>query len=127
MKIADITYTGPMRSQHRRGATGTEYRFRSPMGGEPTPVEVNSVRDALEFAKQDVFDVDWTVQGEVARRVGTKASDASEALSELSYRQKQKLTTALGLNVKGNSKEEDLEQALEPAVEEMIHNIERGN
>lgn len=124
MKFAEVKYTGSMRSAHRKGADGARYRFRNPMGGNPAPVSVRNLEDALSFAEQDVFEVDWTVQGEVARRVGKHASDAQEALGGLTYRQKQRLTTALGLDVQGNSKEEELEEALEPAVDEMIRQIE---
>lgn len=124
MKYADVTYTGPMRSAHRKGESGTEYKFRNPMGGNPSPVAVHSLKDATVLDRQDVFEVDWTVQGEVARRVGPSATDAHEALSGLSYRQKQRLTSALNLDVKGNAKEDELEEALEPAVDEMLKNVE---
>lgn len=124
MKIAEVKYVGPMRSHTRRGPSGEEYHFRNPMGGEPHPTDVNSVQDARALEEQDVFDVEWTAQGEVARRVGRQASSAKDALSALSYRQKQRLTSALNLDVKGNSPEDELEEALEPAVEEMLHNIE---
>lgn len=124
MKYAEIRYTGPMRSVHRKGESGKEYRFSNPMGGSPRPVPVHNLQDALALDKQDVFDADWTVQGEVARRVGPSATDAHEALTGLSYRQKQKLTTALNLDVKGNAKEDELEEALEPAVDEMLTNVE---
>lgn len=124
MKYAEISYVGPMRSVFRKGESGTEYRFRSPMGGNPRPVAVHNLQDALSLAEQDVFEVDWTVQGEVAKRVGPSASNAKDALADLSYRQKQRLTSTLNLDVKGNAKEDELEEALEPAVEEMLTNAE---
>lgn len=97
------------------------------MGGEPRSTPVENIHDALEMEKQDVFDVDWTVQGEVLKRVGGQISNTKEALSSLSYRQKQKLISVLGLNVRGNSPEEELEEALEPVVEEMIAQREMSN
>lgn len=124
MKLADVSYHGPMRSATRYGEEGTYYKFRNPMGGDPQPEAVYNLHDALRFAEQDVFEVDWTVQGEVARRVGRQVQSAQDAMRELSYRQKQRLTTALNLDVKGNSKEEELDEALEPAVEEMLQQIE---
>lgn len=124
MKYAEVSYHGPMRSMNRYGTEGTYYKFQNPMGGEPRPEPVYNLEDALNFAKQDVFEVDWTVQGEVARRVGQQVSSAQDAMRELSYRQKQRLTTALELDVRANSKEDELEEALEPAVEEMLSQIE---
>ena len=124
MKFAEVSYHGPMRSANRHGEEGAYYKFRNPMGGEPQPEPVYNLNDALSFAKQDVFEVDWTVQGEVARRVGRQVQNAQDSMRELSYRQKQKLTTALGLDVQGNSPEEELDEALEPAVEKMLKQIE---
>lgn len=124
MKVADVRYTGPMRSSSHKGPSGKRYLFKNPMGGDPRPTPIHSLEDALKFAQQDVFEVDWSVQGEVARRVGPQATNAQDALRELSYRQKQRLTSALDLDVKGNSKEDELERALEPAVEEMIRQVE---
>lgn len=127
MKVAEVTYSGTMRSHNRVGRDGNIYNFKNPMGGEPRSTPVENIHDALEMEKQDVFDVDWTVQGEVLKRVGGQISNTKEALSSLSYRQKQKLISVLGLNVRGNSPEEELEEALEPVVEEMIAQREMSN
>lgn len=125
MKIAEVRYTGTMRSNMRKGRDGTLYKFRNPMGGEPIPEPVNSLQDALDFEQVDELEVDWTVQGEVARRVGNHASNAKDALAAMSYRQKQKLVKALGPEgVKGNAPEDELEEALQPVVEEMMTQME---
>lgn len=124
MKFAQVQYTGPMRTHNRKGESGEMYHFNSPTGGGVSnEVPVSVLEDAYEFAEQDVYDVEWTAQGEVARRVGRQASSARDALTELSYRQKQRLTSALGLDVQGNSKEDELDEALEPAVEKMIEGL----
>lgn len=118
MKFAQVQYTGPMRTHNRKGKSGEMYHFNSPTGERGSnEVPVSVLEDAYEFAEQDVYDIEWTAQGEVARRVGRQASSARDALTDLSYRQKQRLTSALGLDVQGNSKEDDLDEALEPAVE----------
>lgn len=127
MKIARARYTGTMRSHTRNCPSGESYKFRNPMGGEPRWEDIGSVADALDLEEQNVFDVEWTTQGEVARMVGSQVETAKDALEELSYRQKQKLTTALDLDVKGNSPEEELEEALEPAVQGMVKQLETQN
>lgn len=125
MKIADVRYTGTMRSNMRKGEEGTLYKLRNPMGGEPIPEPVYNLHDALNFERVDELQVDWTVQGEVARRVGRQASNAKDALTSLSYRQKQRLVKALGMeDVKGNAPEEELEEALQPVVDEMMTQME---
>lgn len=124
MKFAQVRYTGPMRTHNRKGTYGEMYHFNSPSGeGSSNEVSVSVLEDAYEFVEQDVYDVEWTAQGEVVRRVGRQASSARDALTDLSYRQKQRLTSALGLEVPGNSKEDELEEALEPAVEKMIEGL----
>ena len=121
MKYAEVNYDGPMRTAQRRGPSGEMYHFTANSSDSATTTDVESLEDALMFAKQDVFNVDWTPQGEVARRVGPRAQDAHSVLTELSYTQKQKLVSTLNLDVAGNSKEEELEEALEPVVEEMLN------
>lgn len=120
MKYAEVNYDGPMRTAQRRGPSGESYHFTANSSDSTTTTDVESLEDALMFAKQDVFNVSWTPQGEVARRVGPRAQDAHGVLTELSYTQKQKLVSTLNLDVAGNSKEEELEEALEPVVEEML-------
>lgn len=125
MKVATVTYQGRMRSHNRKGPSGQTYHFTNPVSGEPTERPVHSLEDARHFAEEDsTFDVSWTAQGRVARMVGDSVSDAGSVLKNLSYRQKQRLTSALNLEVKGNAPEEELDEALAPAVEEMTERIE---
>lgn len=125
MKVAKVTYRGRMRSHNRKGVDGTTYHFNKPVSGEATTLPVYSLEDARRFEKQDdTFEVEYTAQGQVARMVGDSISNASSVLKELSYRQKQRLTSGLNLDVKGNAPEEELDEALEPAVEEMTEQIE---
>lgn len=124
MKLAEVRYVGPMRSHQRRGPSGEQYKFRNPMGGDARPVAVDSLRDAQALADNDVFDVSWTPQGEVAKRLGGSVQTATTALKDISYRKKQKLVTALDADVKGNAPESELEAALEPMVEELVTEME---
>lgn len=119
MKIAEVTYTGTMRTQTARG-----YRFKSPSSRNRLPTDVDSVSDAEWFETQDVYDVEWTPQGKLARQVGDQVSSAQEALEQLGYRQKQRLVKAWEVNVKANAGEEELDEALEPVAEEMVKEME---
>jgi hypothetical protein len=114
-----------MRTHNRKGPSGERYHFTNPVDGEPTEVPVYSFEDARHFERQDdTFDTSWTAQGRVARMVGDSVSDAASVLKELSYRQKQRLTSSLNLEVKGNAPEDELDEALQPAVEEMTEQID---
>lgn len=114
-----------MRSHNRKGPSGATYHFTNPVSGEPTTLAVHSLEDARQFEQQDeTFDVEYTAQGQVARMVGDSVANAGSVLKELSYRQKQRLTSSLNLEVKGNAPEEELDEALAPAVEEMTEQIE---
>lgn len=125
MKVATVTYQGRMRTHNRKGPSGETYHFTNPSSGAPTEQVVQSLEDARHFEQQDdTFDVDWTAQGRVARMVGDSVADAGSVLKNLSYRQKQRLTSSLNLDVKGNAPEEELNEALEPAVQEMTEQIE---
>lgn len=124
MKVATVTYTGRMSSHNRTGPSGTRYHWNQTTSDDQEPVEVKSLEDAEQFENQSVFDVTWTPQGKVARMAGDKVSGASSVLKELSYRQKQRLTSALDLDVKGNAPEESLDEALAPAVDEMTDQID---
>lgn len=124
MKVAEAQYTGPMRTHHRKGPSGERYQFRNSMGGGSNSVEIMSVEDARKLDQQDVFDVEWTPQGKVARMVAGRVDDTSDVVKELTYRQKQKLVGALDLDIAGNAKEDEIEEALEPVVEEMQHHME---
>lgn len=123
MKVATVTYNGRMRSENRTGPSGTSYHWRQSDNGS-SEVSVSSLEDAERFESLGVFSVEWTPQGKVARMAGDTVSGANSVLKELSYRQKQRLTSALDLEVKGNAPEEELDEALGPAVEEMTDTID---
>lgn len=125
MKVAIAKYTGRGRTHNRSGPSGAEYRWAKRDDGESTAVAISAVEDAQRFETLGIFDVEWTPQGKVARMVGDSVQEAGSVLKDLSYREKQRLTSALNLEVKGNAPEEELTEALAPAVEEMTDEIER--
>lgn len=120
MNVAEVKYTGVMRSMNARG-----YNFQYPSGNEgPRPTDVTSVEDAEWFESQDVYEVDWTPQGKLARKIETPVENAKEVLSDLGYRQKQRLVKVYEVNVKANASEEELDEALQPVAEEMVKQME---
>lgn len=108
MKLADVTYEGPMRTHTYRCTSGRSYTF---VRGRPKPID--NLDDAREMAKG--FEVDWTLHGEIARRTDGSLEQAREVVSEMGYRQKQKLAKTVG--IKANQSEEDLEEELKEQVE----------
>ena len=122
--VAHVTYTGRMDSDFRYGPSGRLYKFRNPMGGDPRSLAVNNVEDALHFDGNDVFDMEWTAYGRLARKVGGPIADAKEALKEMSYRQKQSLVSSLSLDVAGNAAEDTMDEALEPMVDDLQRQME---
>lgn len=113
-----------MQSHYRRGPSGRRYRFDNPTTTESPWVDVHTVDDARDLERNDdVFEIEWTVQGEVTRSIGDEVSDAADALKDLTYRQKQRLTTALGLDVSGNADEARLDDELKPAVQDMAESM----
>lgn len=124
MKVATVTYQGEMRSHYRRGASGERYNFDNPPGSDPLPVAVSSVKDARKMAENDVFDVEWTAVGHFARTVGESAKNAGMSLKDMSYRQKQKLVKTLDIDIAGNAPEDELNEAIEPVVEELRMEME---
>lgn len=120
MIVAEVKYTGTMRSQFARG-----YKFSYPSGQSgPIPTDIYSVEDAEWFERQDVYEVEWTSQGKLARKIGGHVDNAKEALEQLGYRQKQKLVKAYEVNIRANAGEEELDEALEPIAEEMVKQME---
>lgn len=88
------------------------------MGGEPVPVSLDSVVDALHFDDQgSPFVVEWTAVGLLVR----SAKPPVDALKELGYRQKQKV--AKQFDIRANQSEEDLEEELQPYVEQLENKI----
>ena len=124
MKVAIVKYNGRMRSENRTGPSGESYHWRQSDDGSSNSVGVSSLKDAKRFESLGIFEVEWTPQGKVARMAGDSVSGANSVLKELTYRQKQRLTSALDLEVKGNAPEEELDEALGPAVEEMTDTID---
>lgn len=118
MKIADVTYTGNMRTMRTTGASGEVYRFKNPLGGDPRPINLESIEEAKYFERKgDVYEVEWTVLGLLAK----SAKPPVDALTDLGYRQKQKI--AKRFDVKANQKEDELEEELKPYVEELENQI----
>lgn len=125
MKLAEVRYVGPMRSHIRTAPSGQDYTFRKGQGDAPdvlAPVSV--LEDASAFDRMEQFEVEWTTRGQLLRRVAGPVDDATEVIADLSYRQKQRLVQALGIDVSANSSEEELEAALQPVAEEMAQQAE---
>lgn len=126
MKLADVYYTGPGRHKQRRGPSGERYRFTVGSNGAPdVPAPVESVRDAIYFAEHDVFRVEWTPLGRVAKASTTlegPASGVDAMLDEWGYRTKQQLAKSLGLNAGGS--EEEIEDRLGPEIERLQKQME---
>jgi len=126
MKVATAYYTGPQRSHNRRGPSGQQYHFSKGAKGAPdVPAEVDSVKDALYLDERGVFDVEWTAIGQVVRLSKSLESPADEIeamLSDMGYRQKQKLASNLGL--KAGGKEDELDERLRPEVERLQAQME---
>lgn len=126
MNIAKVYYEGRSLRHSRRGPSGERYQFSKGQQGAPdVPAAVESVKDALYFADSGVFRVEWTTAGQIV-----KASQALEAptdsieamLTDMAYRQKQKLAKELGLSAGGT--EDELNERLKPEVEELQRQME---
>ena len=124
MKVAKARYTGPMRSQKRRGPSGTKYHFSNPPGSDGIWVAISSVEDAEKFESLSVFDVKWTIRGRASRSLGDRVTNATSAVTDFSDRQKERLVSALNLDVSKTSEKSQLEKELEPAVEEMAQQMD---
>lgn len=120
MKVAEVTYEGPMRRQNYRcGATGNRYTFKR---GNPFGVE--SLEDARHFASNsNTFDVDWTAHGYILRESDEKTPDGLvKTIREFGYRKKQELAKSLG--IKANQEEEKLQEEIEEQVESLQKQLE---
>ena len=126
MKIADVYYTGRGRRHSRRGPSGERYSFqRTTSDVEPLSNPVKSVQDAVFFAQSEVFEVEWTAMGRVARlsqSLEGPATGVEAMLEELGYNEKQRLAKRLGL--KAGGKEDELEERLRPEIEKLKQNME---
>lgn len=119
MKIADVTYEGPMRSHNYRcGNSGNRYTFKR---GREVPID--HLEDVKEFASHpNTFDIDWTVHGMLLRETDGSLDQARDKIEEFGYRQKQKLAKSFGINASQTS--EELEEELQDQVESLKRELE---
>lgn len=125
-KVADVYYEGRSRDHSRRGPSGERYHFsRGAAGASDRGAGVYSVKDAMHFDKKGVFRVEWTGVGRVVKSsqsLESPTSDVEAMLVDMGYRAKQKLAKSLGLSAGGS--EDELEERLRPAVEELQQQME---
>jgi hypothetical protein len=125
MKYAEVRYTGPMNSKNVRGPSGETYRLTNPMGGTPSPVGVSSMRDLAHFERNgSVYDVDWTPTGEIARRLKDPVKSAADVLTEVGYHEKKRIAKALGAETSSHPTQEELNEELEPVVQDLQRQME---
>lgn len=121
MKVAKVRYTEGARVRTFTGPTGQKYTFKHYTEGKHY-ASVEEVEDALFFDDRDSFVVSWTPAGLIARATHGSIESAKEVLSSLDYRQKQKLAKDRG--IKANQSEEELEEELQKAVEQLAERAE---
>lgn len=120
MNVAEARYVGSKRHQHLRSPHGTDYLLgRHASDPEASWVAVEAVEDARWLADQPAIEVRWKPLGRLKAATG----DAADALTDWSYRQKQKLVAELDLDIAGNAPEEEMDEALQAVLDD----IERGN
>ena len=124
MKIATVRHTGRLRRVKHRPPGSTEtYSFTSRSRIEDSnSVPMESLSDAQYFADRDVFEVNWTPLGKALTSVSIPSTGATAMLKEMKYQQKQHL--AASLNLGGGGTEEDLNDRLEPAIEDLQSEME---
>lgn len=126
MKVADVYYDGRSLRHSRRGPTDERYNFSRGQGGAPdVPAEVESITDALYFDRTEDFRVEWTALGHVARQsqaLDAPSSGIEAMLTDMGYRQKQKLAKRLGLKAHGT--EDELTERLQPEIERLEEQME---
>lgn len=126
MKIADVYYEGHGRRHSRRAPSDERYNFQKGQRGAPDrPAEVHSVKDALYFARNETFRVEWTAAGkvaEVSQELEAPANEIGAMLSDMGYRRKQQLAKQLGLSAGG--KEDELDERLRPEIEQLQQSME---
>lgn len=117
MKVAQVAYTGPMQSKNVTGPSGESYNLQHPMGGDPIPVDVHSLEDMEFFERNDsVYDIEWTAQGELAKRTAGPVTNAKEVLEDIAYHQKRSLVSTFNLDPESQS-EDDIDEVLEDEIE----------
>jgi hypothetical protein len=125
MKVAKVYYNGRSRRHSRRGPSDKRYSWQKTTSGVPEhPEVVDNVEDALYFEDNEIFDVQWTPLGEIAKKSEGPATEAEATLTHMGYREKQRLASALGLKASG--KEEELTERLEPEVERLKQELEHN-
>lgn len=112
MKIADVTYTGPMRMHYQSCPSGNTYTLK-----KDRPVAFDSLEDVKHLEDANTIEVDMTIHGEILRHTDGSLDDIRETVSGFGYRKKQALAKKLG--VKANQSEEELEEALQEEVEQL--------
>lgn len=119
MKIAEVTYTGPMRTHYYTCRSGSEYTFKN---GRAEAID--SVEDAKHLETQNGFDVEWTLHGRLLRETDGSRESVRECITEFGYTKKQKYAKMFG--IKANQKEEELEEELLAEVES-LQNVAESN
>lgn len=123
MKVADVYWRGRGNRHSRRGPSDKRYSWVSTTSDvDDIPAEVDEVQDAIYFADSDVFEVEWTPLGQLAKATEGAASSSAAALGQMGYRQKQKVAQSLGIRADGS--EEELEERITPEVEELRKQME---
>lgn len=121
MKIARARYTGTMVSKFYRGPSGEQYKFKNPENN-PRWVDIESIRDAENLASNDVYEVDFTPLGTTLVSFEGPMNNIDAMMEEMGYHAKQKIAKRFG--IKANQKEEDLEEAIRPEVEQLAEQME---
>lgn len=126
MKVATVYYDGRQRRHSRRGPSDERYHFsKGALGADDQPAHVESVKDALYFAGLENFEVEWTAVGRVAQlsqELESPAEGIEAMLTDMGYRQKQRLAKSLGLKAGGT--EDELNERLKPEVERLQQQME---
>lgn len=112
MKLAEVKCASQSRSTTHRVPSGRKYRFRAGMW-----TDVEELEDARYFDDSAAHDVDWTARGMLVSTMAGSEDSVSDAISEFSYRAKQELAKTFG--IKANQAEEDLEEQLQEAAEDL--------
>lgn len=112
MKFAEVKCASQSRSTTHRLPSGRKYRFRAGMW-----TDVEELEDARYFDEKNEYEVDWSARGVLMSKMAGSEDSVSEAISEFSYRAKQELAKTFG--IKANQAEEDLEEELQEAAEDL--------
>lgn len=125
MLVAEVRYVGRQRRHSRRGPSDERYSWQRRTSGVPDKtVEVENVEDALYFDESDVFEVEWSPLGRIAKATESPVTDAQAALKQIGYREKQRIAKAFGLNAGGT--ESELEERIEPEIETLQEQMENN-